>query len=217
MVKLKNRFIALFLAIVLSVVCIPTQVLANNMNSTTEKVVIEGVEYTFTTKVKSDKVEVYISSEDGKIKHKILKTDSKIYVDDQQISDTIFNDFEKISNSLKTTNYSEYGIGLNVTSSVRWGSWQYSSQTLSTGGLGTTIVAGMILAFVPSATLKIAAIVAGALARYDKLVIKFKTRYGSDSTYTYYQRYTSYYGKNDGASYLHYIFGPAYDTGKKRL
>lgn len=97
-------------------------------------------------------------------------------------------------------------------SSVKWGAWQTFSERVNTGGMPVVVVAGVIAAVAPGITVRaIAAAIAG-IASSEYYTVSGRMRYGTDSKYDYYERYTSI--QTDTGTYL---IRDSFDQGKKPI
>ncbi len=131
-----------------------------------------------------------------------------IYLDGELFSNKVV--MLDLENSLQKPAIDPPLISVNATT---WGSWQNGETiTINTGGLTTAVICGLIALKVGWCPVGVVSAVAAAVAgKYDVLKIKCKIRYGYDSTYSYYERQTRFYG--DGKL----IYGPYTDKGKTPL
>ncbi|WP_313346356.1 hypothetical protein [Sedimentibacter sp.] len=173
--------------------------LSNNIEIYADKLLED---YTFERVIGNGSVTVFIKSMDGTVQHILINNNGNIYLDGELINNRIINNaYAYDENSLS-----------NTIESITWGPWQSSYQEIETGGLTTVIIAGLILLFAPWISVKVAAVIAGAVAgKYDIVGIDIEIRYGTDDEYLHYQRYTDFYGDGE------HVYGPYYDTGKTAL
>ena len=130
------------------------------------------------------------------------------------MSDTIYLNGAFLCNDTKNYDVtpvdSTFIIPAVSANSITWGSWKDGEPIIiKTGGLKTSVIAGLIALKVGWCTAGVASAVAAAVAgKYDVLKVTTKIRYGKDKTYSYYERKTWFYG--DGKL----IHGPVKSTGK---
>ena len=200
--KNTKKFISFLLAICL-ISLMQLNVYASDLSSNKQTVEGERLgDYTFERIFENGKVLAYVKALDGTILHKAINENGKVFLDGELINT------EKII----TTNLYENSPLEFILSSIEWGSWNYSYESVDVTGLEAKAIAAIFLVYFHWAGISIiydlASIVAG---QYDTVDFEFKIRYGTDDEYLYYQRYTTIYG--DGTR----LFGPHYDNGKKYL
>lgn len=197
-----KKFIA-FLLVVCLISMIPINGYASDL-SNSKQVFTDDVlgDFTLERIIEKDKVTVYAKSLDGTILHTAINDNGKLSLDGEIINTKIIN-----------TSYLNEKNAIGYTrSSINWGTWQHSELELATGGMSTVAIASAISALSPWVSLIVIAEIASMIAGdYDNVQIGIWIRYGSDDTYFYYERDTTFYG--DGS----YIYGPIRDTGKEYL
>jgi hypothetical protein len=211
----KRLFLFFALTLCLTINAFPISAFANQTEPLAVKDSIVSIEddgqnYTIERTVKNNNVTVLIKDSSKKIVHTIKKVNGAIYVDEKIINATIVTEKPSF-----TTN-PQLSEQLRAATSVKWGSWVANSSTFDTGGLTTVVISGIIVLECPWVPVQVAAIVAGSVAgMYEKVKVNSAIRYGTDSTYQYYERNTTFYGVNGNTSKK--IYGPTTDKGKKPL
>jgi hypothetical protein len=197
-----KRKLVILLTAFLIVSTLPLNVYAvqGDFSNSKEIYTDENLNFTLERVIDSGKVTVFVKSPDRSTQHTIINDNGKLYLDGKEINNNLANNL-----------YSK-SLNLDTSSSISWGPWQTSYQTIDTGGLSTAVIAAIIAAAAPWVPVRVVAAVASAVAgKYDTLGIKIQIRYGSDDQYYYYERYTDFYGDGE------HIYGPFYDTGKEPL
>jgi len=199
---MKRKFLVILLTACLFVTTLPLNIYADQggLSNSKEFYTDENLNFTLERIIDNGKVTVFVKSPDGSIQHTLINDNGKVYLDGKVIDKNLINNlYSKSSNLYKS-------------SSISWGPWQSSYQTINTGGLGTAIIAGLIAVYCPYVPITVIAVIAAAVAgKYDTVGINIRIRYGSDDEYYYYERYTDFYGDGE------HIYGPFYDTGKEPL
>lgn len=146
--------------------------------------------------------------EDGERARSILYPDGRIYADGKLVG-TLQIETNKLS--------SEVGFELHAASGdVSWGKWQNFSETIQTGGKSAAIITSMIGLVCPEGLTSLTAdLIAQIQMAYDYLEFRGRVRYGSDTTYYYYERYSNFYG--NGLTTEKLFPKDLYGTGKERL
>ena len=199
----KTKKLIAFLLVVCLISMIPINGYASDL-SNSKQVFTDDVLGDFTVEriIENGKVTVYAKSLDGTILHTAINDNGKLSLDGEIINTKIIN-----------TSYLNEKNAIGYTrSSINWGPWQYSELEFDSDGMTTTaifIILSSLSPWVPlSRLIDIASMIAG---NYDNVQIGIWIRYGSDDTYLYYERDTTFYG--DGT----YLFGPVHDAGKEYL
>ncbi|MTI48891.1 MAG: hypothetical protein FH761_13685 [Firmicutes bacterium] len=205
----KKELLAILLIACLIITAFPLNIFATEEYFSSDKEVYTDEELGFTLErnIDDDKITVFVKTLKGVIQNTIVNDNGKIYLDGNELNNNFIDNL-----SSKSSNLDHSSSLYSTTESIDWGSWHYSSDEISTGGLSTAIIAGIIAATAPWVGITIIGVIAAAVAgKYDTIQIEWQIRYGDDDEFFYYERYTDFYG--DGT----HIGGPYYDTGKEPL
>jgi hypothetical protein len=199
----KTKQLIAFLLVVCLISLIPINGYASDLSSS-KQVFTDDVlgDFTLERIIEKDKVTVYAKSLDGTILHTAINENGELSLDGEIINTNIIN-----------TSYLNEKNAIGYTrSSINWGPWQYSELEFDSDGKNTAAILTILSALSPWVTLSVLIYVASDIAgNYDNVQIGIWIRYGSDDTYFYYERDTTFYG--DGS----YIYGPVRDAGKEYL
>lgn len=189
--KKVKKIISCFLVMSFLACSLPLTTFADS-SSANETYTSDELGVTFERIVEEDQIVVYTKSLDGTLLHTTINKNGKLYVDNELVE-------TEDSNSNSNMNLMNLNYDVNedtyTRSSPNWGSWSNDSTTFKTGGLSTTVIAGLIAAKAGWTPAGVIAVIAAATAgKYDEITIEWKMRFAHDDKYQYVERITTFYG-----------------------
>lgn len=211
---MKKRIVSVFLVVVMVMsVTLTANATVSTSDIDSKDIKIEIVEELNAMYLRYEEDGKYITEVrdlDGNLQGIVSVENGEIYLDGEKVGA-----FKLESNITQTLLTDDNGAGgIYLPNAVKWGSWGAWSTLLDvdTGGKKAAVILALITPRIPWVPLEMVTSAASVIAAsYDNVKIKCRLRYGTDSTYSYYERQTKIYGDNV------LVLGPYTDTGKTPL
>lgn len=202
--KLTSLALALVMCMTL---CVPA--FAANLssaNSTSGTFVSQELGGTLTRIIQGSKVIVTWVSDNETGSYTLVSDGENVY-----LNGTVFDGLDKILKQVPLIE--RIPMVRQASSNITWGAWQSFRDKVNTGGIATALIAGALATRCPWMPLSILLVsITTISAKTDYIIVSGRIRYGHDSTYRHYERYTSLIADNGS-----YLLTDFHDSGKERI
>ena len=146
---------------------------------------------------------------DGEVACTILYPGGRLYADGKLVG-VLSVEQNRSSNEIGI--YRLFALPNNI----NWGNWTNFSEKIHTGGQPAAVITSMIGIVCPEGIPQLTAdMITQIQLSYDYLELRGRIRYGTDETYSYFQRYSNLYG--NGLTKEKIFPNEVYNEGRERL